>query len=122
MFVKPNEVLDPRNELLNFIFDEDRSCFPTEEFSTDESLEKLVNVGLKTNIDKDTFLKCALIVEGEQSLPKALKLFEYFNLHFAEFYDNNGGDFVRNLAEVCCVPTADGLGLCKFRDAGKLFL
>ncbi len=117
-------MFDPRNELLNFIFDKDRSCFPAEEFSTIESLDMLVAIGLKTIIDKDTFLKCAWIVEGEQSIPKALKLFEYFNEHFAEFFDNNRGDFVRNLAEVCCVPAADGqsLGLCKFRDAGRLFV
>ncbi len=115
-------MLDPRNELLNFVFDQDRSCFPAEEFATDGSLHILEAIGLQTNVDKDTFLKCAWIVEGEQSIPKALKLFEYFNEHFGDFYDNNRGEFIRNLAEVCCVPAAEdgSLSLCRFRDTGKL--
>ena len=124
IFVTPNQLFDPRNELLNFVFDKDRSHFPAEEFDNNDALCKLVSVGLKTGVDKDTFLKCAWIIEGEQNIPKALKLFEYFNEHFAEFYDNNRGEFIRNLAEVCCVPTINDkvMGLCRFRDAGKLFL
>jgi hypothetical protein len=120
VFVKPDQVFDPRNELLNLIFDEDRSCFPAEEFATEESLSILETLGLQTAVDKDTFLKCAWIVEGEQSVPKAVKLFEYFNDHFGEFFDNNRGEFIQNLAEVCCVPTTEdqSLSLCRFRDAG----
>lgn len=119
VFVKPDQLFDPRNQLLDFVFDQDRSCFPAEEFTTESSLDILVTVGLKTEVDKDTFLKCAWIVEEEQSFSKALKLFEYFNEHFGEFFDNNRGEFIRNLAEVCCVPVVDGLSLCRFRDAGK---
>jgi sacsin len=120
-FVKANQLFDTRNELLNLVFDKDRSCFPAEEFTSNNALDMLVAVGLNTKIDKDTFMKCAWIVEGEQSVPKALKLFEYFNDNFGDFYDNNRGEFLRQLAEVCCVPAADGqsLGLCRFRDAGK---
>ena len=124
VFVKPNQLFDPRNELLNFVFDQDRSSFPAEEFETEASLDILKTLGLRTTVDKDTFLKCAWIVEGEQSVPKAMKLFEYFNEHFGEFFDNNRGEFIRNLAEVCCVPAAEGqsLSLCRFRDAGKVII
>jgi len=119
VFVKPSQLFDPRIDILNVIIDEDRSCFPAEEFATEESLNMLKIVGLQTSVDKDTFLKCAWIVEGEQSVPKALKLFEYFSEHFEDFYDNNRGDFIRNLAEVSCVPAAQGqsIGLYRFRDA-----
>lgn len=121
VFVKPNELFDPRNELLKTIFDTDSSCFPAEEFTSVSSLKMLEEVGLKNEIDKDTFLKCAWIVEEEQSISKALKLFEFFNENFGSFVDNHRGEFIQNLAEICCVPAAENqsISLCRFRDAGK---
>lgn len=120
VFVKANELFDPRNELLNKIFDINRSCFPAEEFESEESLKILEEIGLQTSVDKETFLKCAYIVEEEQNVSKALKLFEYFNENFGSFVDNHRGEFIQNLAEICCVPAAEGqsLSLCRFRDAG----
>ncbi len=121
IFVKPGDLLDPRNELLNKIFDKDRSCFPAEEFDSEESLKILEEVGLQTSVDKDIFLKCAWIVEEEQNISKAIKLFEYFNENFGSFVDNFRGEFIQNLAEISCVPVTENqsLSLCRFRDAGK---
>jgi len=118
VFVKPNQLYDPRNEFFNLMFDSDSSCFPIEEFATEESLEILKSVGLKTTVDKDTFLKCAYIVEEEQSVAKSIKLFEYFSENFSAFYDNNQ-DFTSKLAEVRCVPAeldGDSTDLYCFRD------
>lgn len=119
--MKPRELYDPSNELLNLIFDQDRSWFPCDEF--EESSDILKELGLQSTVDKKTFLKCALVVEKEQSVTKALKLFEYFNEHFGEFFDNNRSEFIQTLAGICCVPSAldgESLSLCRFQDAGKL--
>ena len=120
VFVKPNQLYDPRVELLSFMFDNDSSYFPAEEFGSEEALDVLKSVGLCTTVDKDIFLQCAWIVEGEQNISKAFKLFEYFGEHFGEFFDNNQ-EFTRQLAEVQCVPAeVDGstraIELFKFRE------
>ena len=121
LFVKPSDLFDPRNELLKKIFDKDRSCFPVDEFETEDSLKILEEVGLQTAVDKDIFLKCAWTVEEERSISKAMKLFEYFNENFGSFVDNHRGEFIHNLAEISCVPANNNqsLTLCRFRDAGK---
>ncbi len=120
VFVKPSQLFDPRNPLLNAVFDKDRSLFPAEEFETTKALDILETVGLQTKVDKETFLKCAWIVEEEQDVTKSTLLFEYFAENFGDFYDNNQ-DFTRNLSEVRCVPgEIDGqLGLHRFRETGK---
>jgi len=101
-WVQPNQ-LYARHDLLVFIFNQDLSCFPAEEFASSESLNVLETVGLQTNIDKDCFLKCAWIVEREQDFSKAIKLFEYFSDNFGDFFDSNQS-FVRTLSEIKCVP------------------
>lgn len=120
VFVKPSQLYDPRNQLLSTMFDKDRSLFPAEEFETAKALEMLESVGLQTKIDKETFLKCAWIVEEEQDVMKATLLFEYFAEHFGDFYDNSQ-DFTQNLSEVRCVPgEIDGqVALHRFRETGK---
>ena len=100
------------------IFDNDSSFFPAEEFANEQAVDILKNVGLCTKVDKEIFLKCAWIVESEQSISKSFKLFDYFGDHFGEFFDNNQ-EFTRQLAEVQCVPAeVDGgsLELFKFRE------
>jgi len=124
VFVKPSQLYDPRNKLLHTIFDKDRSLFPAEEFETTKALEVLESVGLQTKVDKDTFLKCAWIVEEEQDAKKATLLFEYFTEHLGDFYDSNV-DFIRNLAEVRCVPAeieGEGSALYRFRETGKCYV
>ena len=102
------------------MFDKDKSLFPAEEFANTKSLEMLESVGLQKKIDKETFLKCAWIVEEEQDLMKASLLFEYFAENFGDFYDNNQ-EFTQSLSEVRCVPgEIDGqLSLHRFRETGK---
>ncbi len=120
VYVKPGQLYDPRNGLLSTMFSKERNMFPAEEFSTPEGLKMLESVGLQTQVDKDTFLKCAWIVESEQDVQKAVKLFEYFADHFGEFFD--GADFVRNLAEIRCVPAeleGESIELYRFREIGK---
>uniref|UniRef100_A0A7S3QAL4 Uncharacterized protein n=1 Tax=Chaetoceros debilis TaxID=122233 RepID=A0A7S3QAL4_9STRA len=102
VYVKPGQLFDPRNGLFSAIFDKDRSQFPAEEFASDNALNMLEEVGLCTEIDKDTFLKCAWIVEGELDVAKGSKLLEYFADNFDKFYD--GAEFVNKLAEIKCVP------------------
>lgn len=121
VFVKASQLYDPRNKLLSNIFDKDKSIFPIEEFKTTKALTVLESVGLQNKIDKDTFLKCAWMVEEEQDVEKATRLFEYFADNFGEFYDNNQ-DFTGQLAEVNCVPgEIDGqITLHRFRDTGEL--
>ena len=120
VFVKPSQLYDPRNNLLQAIFDKDRSLFPAEEFGVPTALDILESVGLQTKVDKDTFLKCAWIVEEEQDVKKAALLFEHFAEHFGDFYDGNQ-EFTRNIAEIRCVPgEADGeVALYRFRETGK---
>ncbi len=120
VYVKPGQLYDPRNELLRTMFNKELNMFPAEEFSTTEGLQMLESVGLQTQVDKDTFLKCAWIVESEQDVQKAVKLFEYFADHFGEFFD--GADFVRGLAEIRCVPAemeGESVGLYRYREIGK---
>ena len=124
VFVKADQLYDPRNNFLSLMFDKDPSCFPIEEFASEESLNMLSSVGLKNTVDKDIFLKCAWMVEAEQSLTKSMKLFEYYSEHFGEFYDNNQ-EFCEQLSEVQCVPAeldGDSLALYRFHDIGEIAL
>lgn len=121
VFVKPSQLFDPRHQLLGEIFDKDKSLFPAEECSSTKALNVLEIVGLQTKVDKDTFVKCAWIVEEEQDVDKAIVLFEYFTEHFGDFYDNNQ-DFTSTLGEIRCVPgeiDGEGVGLYRFRETGK---
>ena len=59
----PSELLDPRNNLLSYIFGgEDR--FPAQQCSTEEWLAMLGALGMKTQVDRDAFLQCAKKVEA----------------------------------------------------------
>lgn len=123
VYVKPGQLFDPRNELFSAIFDKDKSQFPAEEFASNNALEMLEEVGLCTEIDKETFLKCAWIVEGELDVAKASKLLEYFADNFDKFYD--GAEFVRSLAEIRCVPAeleGQRAALYRFAEIGKYIL
>lgn len=121
VFVKPSKLFDPRHQLLSVIFDKDKSLFPAEEFVSMKALEVLESVGLQTKVDKDTFVKCAWVVEEEQDVDKATVLFEYFAEHFGDFYDNNQ-QFTSSLGEIRCVPgeiEGKGVALYRFRETGK---
>ena len=123
VFVQALQLLDPRNPLFASVFDEDRSCFPAEEFQREEWLEILTKVGLKTVVDKDAFLACAWKVEAEQSVPKAMELLAYYHDHFGDYFDSSQGEFGRTLACIQCVPAemhGAQLSLYKFCDVGKL--
>ena len=72
-------------------------------FNCESSLEMLSSFDLKKNVDKDMFLKCAWIVETEQCIPKALKLFKYYSENFADCHDSTQ-EFNRCLAQIRCVP------------------
>ena len=73
-------------------------------FNCESSLEMLSSFGLKKNVDKDIFLKCAWIVETEQCIPKALNLFKYYSENVAICHDSTQ-EFNRCLAQIRCVPT-----------------
>jgi len=117
VFVQAADLFDPRNQFLRSIFDDDQTVFPSEEFLRDEWLVILSEIGLKSNVDKDTFLRCAWRVEEQENTSKAIKLFEYYSEHFAEFFDTH--DFSQKLADIQCVPAEfDGGPIClyKFRE------
>lgn len=116
VFVKANQLYDPRNEFLDSMLEDDPTNFPAEEFLRPEWLDILSAVGIKDEVDKDTFLKCAWIVESENSTSKAMKLFEYYKENFADFFDQ---EFSRQLADVKCVPAKledEPLSLHRFRE------
>jgi hypothetical protein len=103
------------------MFDDDQSKFPTEEFGSDEWLTILAKLGLKSTVDKDTFIECALRVEAQDSIQKAMELHKYYVANFGEFYDSNQS-FSGRLSGIKCVPADfDGCNrsLYKFSDVGK---
>lgn len=121
IFVRADSLYDPRNKFISAMFDNDSTCFPLEEFNCESSLEMLSSLGLKKNVDKDIFLKCAWIVETEQCIPKALKLFKYYSENFADFHDSTQ-EFNRCLAQIRCVPAEleeNPMTLYRFADTGK---
>ena len=56
--LRPSEVLDPRVDVLSYIFGGE-SVFPEAECCTDEWLAMLAALGMRTSIDRNTFLECA---------------------------------------------------------------
>lgn len=52
-------LFDPRNEMLKDVFVDEPNAFPTGEFAEPAWLDLLVDVGLKTRLDRDTILACA---------------------------------------------------------------
>lgn len=106
IFVRPNQLLDPRNKIFGCIFNRNQSVFPAEEFSTETSLNMLEMVGLSSKVDKDVFLKCARIAEEEEDTRKAQVLLEYFSEHFGEFMDNF--DFMQTIANIKFCPAVMG--------------
>lgn len=117
IFVRPNQLLDPRNKIFGCIFNSNQSVFPAEEFSSEASLKMLEAVGLSSKVDKDVFLKCARIAEDEEDTQKAQVLLEYFSEHFGEFMDNV--HFMQTLANIKICPAMMGKGminLYRFKD------
>jgi len=117
VFVRADQLFDPRNDFLSLMFEDSQTSFPAEEFRSERWLEVLSVLGLKSRVDKDSFLQCAWRVETKGCTTKAMKLHEYYVEHFGEFMD--GRDFNQKLSEVQCVPAEIGgtLSLYKFRDA-----
>jgi hypothetical protein len=101
-FVKPDNLLDPRNEFLRSIFDRSRSVFPAEEFAAAEWLEILSCLGMKNEVDKDIFLQCAKIVELENDVSKGMCLMEFFVNNFGQFACTQ--EFCMQLSEIKCIP------------------
>jgi serine/threonine protein kinase len=56
--LRPSEVLDPRVDVLSYIFGGE-SVFPEAECCTDEWLAMLAALGMRTSIDRNAFLECA---------------------------------------------------------------
>jgi len=106
LFVRPNQLLDPRNKIFGCIFNRDHSVFPAEEFSNEAALKVLEAVGLSSKIDKEIFLKCARVTEEEEDTEKAQILLQYFSEHFGEFMDNL--EFMQTLANIKICPAALG--------------
>jgi len=60
--LRPSEVLDPRVDVLSYIFGGE-SVFPEAECCTDEWLAMLAALGMRTSIDRNAFLECARKVQ-----------------------------------------------------------
>uniref|UniRef100_A0A7S2UD61 U-box domain-containing protein n=1 Tax=Attheya septentrionalis TaxID=420275 RepID=A0A7S2UD61_9STRA len=118
LWAKAKDMLDPRHEFFSLMFDDDQSKFPTEEFGSDEWLTILAKLGLKSTVDKDTFIQCALRVEAQESIQKAMELHKYYVANFGEFYDSNQA-FSGRLSGIKCVPAdfdGSNRSLYKFSD------
>jgi sacsin len=60
--LRPREVLDPRVDVLSYIFGGEE-VFPDSECSGEEWLTLLAALGMKTSIDRESFLECARKVQ-----------------------------------------------------------
>ena len=94
VLTKPSMLMDPANETLAHIFDDDPSAFPPGEFSTQEWLSMLRELGLRDKLDPDTFIDCAQHVEHLRCDPlpadvaaKAARLLRYMITHANDFYE-----------------------------------
>lgn len=102
MYVTPENLLDPCNELLAAIFDRSPSVFPAEEFATREWLHILSYLGMKNELDKDLFLKCAKRIQLECDVSKGMLLMQYFLNTFGQF--SCTPEFCKQLSEIKCIP------------------
>jgi hypothetical protein len=57
--VTPKSLLDPRNEVLAAIFEDEPDVFPQGPFARPEWLAVLADVGLRAKLDPGTFVQCA---------------------------------------------------------------
>ncbi len=64
-FSCPSQVYDPRNKVFYVVFG-DTPCFPTQEFAKPAWLDVLVELGMKTSVDRSTFIECAKQVENSR--------------------------------------------------------
>ncbi|GMI37040.1 hypothetical protein TeGR_g1657, partial [Tetraparma gracilis] len=71
-WVRADSLMDPSHELLAAVFGDDLRGFPAVEFAGQEWLAIWRDLGLKTTVDKATFLKCARQVaeSGSVVVPK----------------------------------------------------
>ncbi len=121
VYACPRQVYDPRNYFFKGIFDGASAYFPAGEYDTDESLDFLVCTGMIYKVDKESFLKAALIVEEEVSIPKALVLWRHFSACYNDFHDTTNS-FLPELSRVKCVPAeseSSVIDLHYFCDVGK---
>jgi hypothetical protein len=121
VYACPRQLYDPRNPFFRDIFDGASAYFPADEYNTDESLDFLVCAGMIKQVDKDSFLKAALIVEEEESVPKAMVLWQYFSSCHNDFHDTTN-TFLPGLSRIKCVPAESEsaeVGLHYFSDVGK---
>ena len=114
--------LDPRNELLREVFEDEPSVFPPGEFGSRDWLPILGVLGLKTKCDGKIFLECAKQCEKLASLDplpfatawKAAKLMAYFVAPDGDLCADKG--LTRELAPIRCVPVErpglDMMGSC----------
>jgi len=103
VYACPGQLYDPRNPFFQDIFKGSSAYFPTEEYDSDRSLDFLVCAGMIHNVDRESFLKAALIVEEEGSVPKAMVLWKYFSSSYNDFHDATN-NFLLVLSRVKCVP------------------
>lgn len=122
VYACPRQLYDPRIQFFRDIFDGASAYFPANEYcNTNESLDFLVCAGMINNVDKDAFLKAALIVEEEESVPKAIALWQYFSSCYDDLHDTTN-TFLSGLSRVKCVPAESEnaeVALYYFSDVGK---
>ncbi|GAB4842779.1 hypothetical protein Ancab_012754 [Ancistrocladus abbreviatus] len=143
---KPKDLFDPSDALLMSVFSGERKRFPGERFSTDEWLQILRKLGLRTAVEADIILDCARRVEflgaeyikqcGEEDsfdtelansqielslemLSLAESVLEAIFANFAILYSNN---FCNALGKIVCVPAERGLPNMGGKRGGKRVL
>ena len=110
VLTKPSALLDPSHELLKDIFGEDPQAFPEGEFASEPWLLILRELGLRSRIDKETFLECARKIEAQRAVPLAPAVGEQAARLLLCLQTGTGSDefysvgFTRSLASIACVP------------------
>ena len=138
----PSALLDPSNELLASIFEDDPSLFPSPDWVRNpRRMAVLRDLGLRSTLDAQTFLDCARKLESRWRELAALRKDDRPSgdqereLHLVQLAHNllralhettdpsqttSSTPFLRELADIACVPAntpPDGrVSLLKFRD------
>ena len=125
---RPREVLDPRVDVLSFIFGGE-AVFPDAEYTTEGWLALLAALGMKTSVDRGSFLDCARKVQAQagcgpfgtprhssapltaETSARAELLSRYLIEHFTTLAtcddDMGASDFCSLLARVRFIPSTE---------------
>ena len=109
---KPSELLDPRNQLLSNLFQNNPKLFPNGEYASKRWLNVLTELGLKNTLDKELYAKaCAqMSIDFHATNDAALKksaytqcifLLQHFNDNFTDLYSIN---LLKELSNIAYVP------------------